>query len=145
MGQASLYATVWGGLESGSARGLNNWTRRVLATAVKRAPLGPPVRTSSGQFRARDPGELHPGFLRRSGQVSDHAIPGHLSTEIEFTAWYAADQHESLSYEHKQGGQAKYLTIAVLEHTPELAEAVAVGVRNSLGQGPVDYIDALDL
>lgn len=47
------------------------------------------------------------GDLRGSGKVD--FSNGGLNSEVSFNTPYALRQHEELSYNHPQGGQAKYL------------------------------------
>jgi len=68
------------------------------------------------------------GELRRSGYVDP---TGNLKVEVGFNQEYAEIQHESLEFNHPQGGQAKYLEQPFKQNFNKYIESIKKGVEGS--------------
>lgn len=74
------------------------------------------------------------GDLYRSGYVSEPTIgPDGVHIEIGFSAPYAREQHENLTYYHPGGKTAKYLEIPLMDWERDGAERVLDKAVEKLG------------
>lgn len=93
---------------------------QVLTLAKQYAPVGDPELDPNPSVSLAESGRIRPdgkGFI------------------IEFTAPYAAKQHEDLRLKHPRGGGAKYLERALTEITPTLDRIVASKVHARTATG----------
>lgn len=100
--------------------GLRDFALLVLQEAKRNAPIGDPDLDP-------DPGLA----LAESGRVR----PDGVGFVVEFTAPYAAKQHENLHLKHPRGGGAKYLERAVTTLAPSIEHIVASKVDARMASG----------
>lgn len=101
----------------GAKRGLNQWSEETMTEAKERVPV-------------------EEGVLKASGFVEPpEEAGGVISQEIGFggaASDYALVQHEDLSLNHPNGGQAKFLESAVNEREGQLARDIAAEVEQEI-------------
>jgi hypothetical protein len=103
-----IYGKVLDELERAAMDGLEESAKQVLADARARVPVDD-------------------GQLRRSGKVVKHD----LAVEVRFTAPHAWLQHETLDYQHPNGGEPKFLENAAIEF--DVGAVVGGHIRAVLG------------
>jgi hypothetical protein len=113
----ALAALMLQGAEAALAEG----ALLVLEEAKRRAPKTDPQHDP-------DPSTT----LADSGRIEVH---GRRVVEIVFDTPYAAKQHEALHYEHRHGGEAKFLEHALVEIVPRLERIVAAEVHKRMKSG----------
>jgi hypothetical protein len=77
------------------------------------------------------------GILRDSGYVQPPTLDGgEVAVELGYggaAKAYALKQHEDLSLNHPNGGQAKYLERPLLEEAPSMIATIAGDIKAELG------------
>lgn len=81
--------------------------------------------------KAQNLAPVDTGDLRGSGNTEFQDTAGGYTGTVGFAAEYATVQHEDLTFEHPQGGQAKYLEEPYLENLERYKDAL----RNTIGEG----------
>lgn len=76
------------------------------------------------------------GVLRNSAYVSPPVERGNnVTVEVGFGTQYAIPQHERLDYQHPRGGQAKYLSTAVVQAQPGALERLGERIQRNVEAG----------
>jgi len=70
------------------------------------------------------------GALKSTGVAM--VDPGALEAGVAYDTDYAVRQHEELSYQHPNGGKAKYLEDPLKAHGQDLLKVIAAGVKRRL-------------
>lgn len=101
-------------MRDGAQDGMERLAREVLEDANSRIPKGAPRLDPDPNVTLAKAGTVV--------AVDDGVV-------IDFTAAYAAKQHEDLRLRHPRGGDARYLEIAVATNTDAMQRAVGQAVR----------------
>jgi hypothetical protein len=107
-------------------------TESLLGKSMRIVPHDEGMLEGSGSARVQNQEVAHgmdDGQLIQTG-VAPPVLPGAIITgEVSYNKPYAARQHEELSYQHKEGRQAKYLETPLKEFNKKFAQNIADAVK----------------
>lgn len=120
------------GLMSGSAQGLTDALLYVATESQQRAPKD--TGDLRGSVEVKIGGEQYAhgekgGGITVSGTIPDTDATTYVRGEVSYNTPYAANQHEHIEYEHKEG-QAKYLESVLVEGKERILRLIADGAIN---------------
>lgn len=72
------------------------------------------------------------GDLRGSAYYRTEVTRDGITAEVGFSSPYALKQHESLEFNHPQGGEAKFLQKALEENIDKYIDKIKHGVENGV-------------
>jgi hypothetical protein len=104
----------------------------LLGKSMRIVPLDKGNLEASGSARVNETEVAHGNDGGTISKVSNppKVMPGTTITgEVAFNEPYAARQHEELSYEHKEGRQAKYLETPLKEFVRQFAQNIADKIK----------------
>lgn len=117
-----------------TAKAMTDVTLDLLGKAVERAPV------DTGDLRGSGYANINNTTVAKGTKDGVTLIGSALATdsdevvgEVGFTAEYALVQHEDLSFNHPQGGQAKYLEQPFDRNTDKYIKYLEDSVDNAVG------------
>ena len=124
------------GAQHATAFGMYDAAQHIMALARERAPIGP-----SPDPRGRP---SHPGALRGGAYADTPTINARgITLDMGFAGLpeaYMVKQHEDMSYNHPQGGQAKFFSSAVDDRKAETKRIIASYVNAFIKTGIVPQV-----
>ena len=84
------------------------------------------------QGKAQNRAPIDTGDLRGSASTTVETKGNSIVGEVGFNTPYALRQHEELSYNHPQGGEAKYLENPLKENESQYKKDIQDALRRSL-------------
>lgn len=108
-------------------------TEALLGKSMRIVPHDEGMLEGSGSARVQNVEIAHgtdEGSLVESGTAPMINPGATITGTVSYNKPYAARQHEELSYEHKEGRQAKYLETPLKEFVREFVQNIADAVRS---------------
>lgn len=121
-----------------SVKGMTDVVLDLLSESVQLAPV------DTGDLRGSGSASINKkivGTGSKDGNISTFAPPSkagdEISGEVGFSAEYAFRQHEDMTYNHPQGGQAKYLEIPLNRKADQYIEHLKGSIDKAVEDGDI--------
>lgn len=107
-------------------------TEALLGKSMRIAPIDEGIMIGSASAKVQEIEIAHgnnDGSISHTGQPPRVSPGATITGEVSYNTPYAARQHEELSYQHKEGKQAKYLEMPLKEFVRAFAKNIADAIK----------------